>query len=118
MKTAFILGLIAIIVNIFLVFYLKKRGKNTKNNKLPEQLKHRIKSSEENMSEDEFLNLLEQSSSELDIPAEKLLHLSAVQIKQLAIKKLQNTKIEIYQKNIAALNEIQKDRQKKEREDS
>ena len=118
MKTAFILGLVAIVVNIFLVHYLKRKRKSIGENTLPEQFKHRVKSSKQNMPEDEVLSLLEQSASELGIPAEELLHMSASQIKQLAMEKSQTTKIEIYQKNIAAINDIQKDRQSEERKNS
>ena len=98
-------------MNAIFVIYLKKRGKITENVRLPNILKHTNRRSRENSPDDDFLSLIEQSSTELGIPARELMQMTAEQIEQLARDKLINTKIEAYQAERAAINERKGDKQ-------
>ena len=111
MKTAFILGLIAIVGNILLVLYFKKRGRKINKDSLTNILKHSNAHQGENICSKDVLSLIEQSSKELDISAKELMHMSAEQIEQLAKEKRLSSISETYQTESAAISVSREDQQ-------
>ena len=87
LKNLFIIGTVAVVANLFFIWYAKTRGSNTKADK-PSNFKDGSNANfQEFLNSDKGKKLKQSAATELDISVEELDRMSVDQIAQLAEKK-------------------------------